>query len=226
MHIGLIGGIGPAATEFYYRGLIKLYAAAGRRLSLTLAHADLRELAGNMEAGNAHAQAVSFAGYVDQLKAGGCEAVALTSMGGHFCIEALEALSNLPIISAIPALNAHLASTGARRVGVLGTKTVMQSKLYGISAVEVVAPLGEDFLSAHANYVAIASSGTATEAQKRFFESAAGKLHREQGAEIVVLGGTDLFLAFDDRDYGYPIVDSAWVHAEAIARVGMADSMA
>jgi aspartate/glutamate racemase len=28
MHIGLIGGIGPAATDYYYRGLIEGHAAA------------------------------------------------------------------------------------------------------------------------------------------------------------------------------------------------------
>jgi hypothetical protein len=29
MHIGLTGGIGPAATDFYYRGLIDRDAATG-----------------------------------------------------------------------------------------------------------------------------------------------------------------------------------------------------
>jgi len=32
MHIGLIGGIGPAATEFYYRGLTDRHAKSGTRL--------------------------------------------------------------------------------------------------------------------------------------------------------------------------------------------------
>ena len=44
MHIGLIGGIGPAATEFYYRALVKLYAQAERRLELTIVNADALEL--------------------------------------------------------------------------------------------------------------------------------------------------------------------------------------
>ena len=39
MHIGLIGGIGPAATEFYYRGLIDRHAKSGTRLELTIANA-------------------------------------------------------------------------------------------------------------------------------------------------------------------------------------------
>jgi aspartate/glutamate racemase len=32
MHVGLIGGIGPAATEFYYRGLTDRHAKSGTRL--------------------------------------------------------------------------------------------------------------------------------------------------------------------------------------------------
>jgi len=48
MHIGLIGGIGPAATDYYYRGLIEGFAAAGRRLELTIVHADVRHLVANL----------------------------------------------------------------------------------------------------------------------------------------------------------------------------------
>ena len=48
MHIGLIGGIGPAATEYYYRGLIARHARSNTHLELTIAHADARELVHNL----------------------------------------------------------------------------------------------------------------------------------------------------------------------------------
>lgn len=219
MHIGLIGGIGPAATEFYYRALVRLYAASGERLRLTIANADVREMAANLEAGAAMAQASIFAGYIDQLKAGGCEAAAVTSMGGHFCIGELEAISSLPVISALPALERHFAKLGASRVGVLGTRAVMDSGLYGLASVEVIAAADRE--SVHSQYVAIALAGQATDAQRDFFEAQALRLLREERVEAIVLGGTDLFLAFDRTPYPYPIVDCALVHAEAIARVGM-----
>ena len=47
MHVGLIGGIGPAATEHYYRGLIERYNRSGVPLELTIVHADVREPARN-----------------------------------------------------------------------------------------------------------------------------------------------------------------------------------
>ncbi len=48
MHIGLIAGIGPAATDFYYRGLIERHVASGVPLDLTMAHADVREMSRNL----------------------------------------------------------------------------------------------------------------------------------------------------------------------------------
>ena len=48
MQIGLIGGIGPAATDFYYRRLIATFAAQKTPLELTIAHADTPTLLGNL----------------------------------------------------------------------------------------------------------------------------------------------------------------------------------
>jgi aspartate racemase len=57
--------------------------------------------------------------------------------------------------------------------------------------------------------------------QRAYFENAALHLVDERGAEAIVLGGTDLFLAFGKPGYPYRVVDCALVHAETIARVGM-----
>jgi len=44
MHIGMIVGIGPAATDYYYRYLTSAMAKAGCDLQLTMAHADTQTL--------------------------------------------------------------------------------------------------------------------------------------------------------------------------------------
>ena len=49
MHIGLIGGIGPAATAFYYQRIVQLFALAAVPLDLTIAHTDLASLMANMK---------------------------------------------------------------------------------------------------------------------------------------------------------------------------------
>lgn len=221
MHIGLIGGTGPAATVVYYQALVRLYANANRRLDLTIANTDAREVVNNLEAGNQMAQAAVFAKYIDQIKAAGCEAVALTSLGAHFCMGALEPMSSLPLMSALPALEAHFSAMNVKKVGVLGTRAVMESRLYGLAGVDVVTVPHDELGTAHAHYVAMAIAGKATDEQRAYFENAALRLVDERADEAIVLGGTDLFLAFDKPGYPYPVVDCALVHAEAIAQVGM-----
>jgi aspartate racemase len=225
MHIGLIGGIGPAATEFYYRNLVRAHAAASRVLELTIVQADIRDLVQNMSDGAPDKQAEIFLRLTRRLQAAGAEAVAVTSIAGHFCIRELEALSPLPVINAIPEIEAALVNRGLRRVGLLGTRVVMQSRLYGgVSALEVVLPQGGSFDATHNAYVAMAAAGQADDQQSEQLFSVGNDLCQKQGAEAVVLAGTDLFLAFEGRDCGFPTIDCARVHIDALIRESMKPS--
>ena len=87
MHIGLIGGIGVAATDLYYRGLVAEMKARGAPLEMTIVHADAPTLVRNFEARKPEAQAEIFLRLADRLVAAGAQAMAITSIGGHFCIE-------------------------------------------------------------------------------------------------------------------------------------------
>lgn len=219
MHIGLIGGIGPAATEFYYRGLADRFRAAERVMDLTIVHADARTMVGNVLAGNAEAQAQIFLPLVERLQAAGADAVAVTSMGGHFCVKELEAISPLPVLNAIPMLEADFAQRGLKTIGLLGTRMVMESHVYGgVPSVACVIPQGDDLMAVQDDYLAMASAARVTEAQRATFFRVGRDLCKKQGAGAVVLAGTDLFLAFQGQDCGFPVIDAAEVHIEAIFR--------
>jgi aspartate racemase len=220
MHIGLIGGIGPAATDFYHRGLIERHAASGIPLELTIAYADVREMSRNLANKDPGRQAEIFARLVHRLKAAGAAAAAVTSMGGHFCIKELEAISPLPMLNAIPEVGAAIVRSGLRKVGILGTRTVMESRLYGgISSAEVVVPEEEEVLEqVHSAYAEMAMAGRVTDRQRRVFLTVGRHLCRERGAEAIMLGGTDLFLAFAGQPPDFPLIDCADIHVEAIYR--------
>lgn len=222
MHIGLIGGIGPAATEHYYRGLVEAHMDAGLEMDLTIVHASAQTLVRNVVAEARREQAKAFLPLVQRLQAAGAAAVAVTSLGGHFCINELEALSPLPLINLIKILDADIAARGLKRVGLLGTGLVMRSKVYGgISSVEAVVPRGAELDAVHDDYVAMAVSGKVTDDQRQRLFAAGAALCRDQGAEAVLLAGTDLFLAFEDQDPGFPVIDSARVHIDAIYRAAV-----
>jgi aspartate racemase len=219
MHIGLIGGIGPAATDFYYRGLIERHAASGIPLELTIAHADVREMSRNLTNKDPGRQAEIFVRLVQRMKAAGATAAAVTSMGGHFCVKELEAISPLPILNAIPEVDAAVTRSKLKKVGIIGTRTVMESGLYsGISSAEVVAPEGDARDEVHTAYVGMAEVGRVTDQQRRTFFTVGRRLCQEQGAQAIMLGGTDMFLAFVGQENPFPLIDCADIHVDAIYR--------
>jgi aspartate racemase len=222
MHIGLIGGIGPAATEFYYRGLVDRHAKSQTRLELTIANAEVGDLSQNLANKDSRKQAEIFAALISRLKAAGAQAAAVTSMGGHFCIGELLPISPLPMLNGIPEAAAAVGRGKFKTVGIIGTRMVMETRLYGaISPAAVVVPIGTELGEVHENYAAMATAGRVNDAQRRVFFAAGERLCREQGAEVVLLGGTDLFLAFQGRDAGFPVLDCADVHVEAIYQASL-----
>jgi aspartate racemase len=62
----------------------------------------------------------------------------------------------------------------------------------------------------------MALAGRVTQAQREVFFSIGRRLCQEQGAEAVLLGGTDLCLAFQDHNCGFPVIDCADVHIDAL----------
>lgn len=208
MHLGLIGGIGPAATVAYYERLSPVFS--GRRHGLTIAQADMEALLANAAANDHAAQVDAYLPLIAQLDRAGAEAVAITSITGSFCLDALSAASPLPLISIFEALNDVFQSEGITRVGVLGGTGVMASRVYDKLEATVIIP-GDDLAELGALYFELARTAQCTPAQRdRFF--AAGADLMAQGAEVVVLGGTDLGLAFGGHEAGYPVLDAVDVH--------------
>jgi aspartate racemase len=216
MHIGLIGGIGPAATEFYYRHITAAHARARRRLDLTIAHAEAGALVTNLRADQRDAQAAVFAGLTRRLQAAGADMVAITSIAGHFCHREFEAISPLPMLSIIPAVQSALERRAVTRVGLIGTKIAMATKVYGaLDGADVRMPAGDDFDATDREYLGMGTTGAVTDAARGFFFRIGRELYRG-GAEVIVLAGTDLFLVFEGQDCGFPTMDCAMAHIDAI----------
>ena len=225
MHIGLIGGIGPAATVFYYERIVQTFAASAQPLHLTIAHTSAVELSRNVTAGLVDVQAAEFNRVTDQLAAAGADIVVITSMGGHFCAKEFAALSPLPMINGPDAVAEYLKQQGIRRVGILGTRVVMQTGLYGaLSELEPVAPVGDDLIQVNDDYMAMAIAGTASPEQRERLLDAGHRLVNDQGAEAVLLGGTDLNLVYEGATLDFPVIDSAMVHADAIVNAALVRS--
>ena len=218
MHIGLIGGIGVAATLVYYQRLAA--AVGGHPLALTIVHGDIQELIRNNLADRRAEQAQAFLPLLHRLKAAGCDAAALTSLGAHFCFTELAALSPLPLVSAVTPLDAHFAAQGIRTIGLLGTRVVMRTRLYGqLARTRAIAPDDEIDLIGQ-TYQDVAVAGACTQPQRDIFLTA-GRRMTQAGADAIVLAGTDLNLAFTGQSPGYRVIDALDIHVALLADLAL-----
>ena len=217
MHIGLIGGIGVAATVVYYQRLTAAATARGvPRLDLTIVHGEIHELIRNNLADRKAEQAQAFLPLVARLKDAGCDCAALSSLGAHFCFDELAALSPLPVVSAVTPLDAYFVEQGIKRVGLLGTRVVMRTRLYGQLAHTEALALDDEIETLGQAYQEVAVAGTCSASQQDLFLDA-GRRMIAAGADAIVLAGTDLNLAFDGQDPGYRVVDALDVHVALLA---------
>jgi aspartate racemase len=68
----------------------------------------------------------------------------------------------------------------------------------------------------------MATSDKVTQDQRSIIHAVSQRLIRDQGAQAIMLGGTDLAWAMDERTADFPWLDCARIHADAIARVALA----
>lgn len=217
MHIGLIGGIGVAATVVYYQRLVAAAAERGdAKLELTIVHGEIQALIRNNLADRREEQARAFLPLVERLQHAGCDCVALSSLGAHFCLDELVALSPLPIVSAVAPLDEFFVGKGIRRIGLLGTRVVMRTRLYGQLVDTGAIVLDDEIDRLGQSYQDMAVAGACTPEQRALFLDA-GRRMMAAGADAIVLAGTDLNLAFDGQDTGYPVIDALDVHVALLA---------
>ena len=219
MQIGLIGGIGPAATDYYHRRLISAFASRKTPLDMTIVHANSPTLLNNLERNDIGAQVEIFNGLTDRLAAAGAECVVVTAIAGHFCIDAFKQTSPLPVIDLLTEVNRSVNERKLKKVGILGTRTVMQTKFYSaLNSAEVIPPNGRALDDVHSAYVSMAASGHVTSDQRAVFDSTSEWMIREANVDAILLGGTDLALVYREDQTQFPVVDCAAIHIDAVVR--------
>ena len=143
----------------------------------------------------------------------------VTSIAGHFCIDAFKEISPLPVIDMLAEVDEAVAARKLDRVGILGTRTVMETRFYsGISTAEVIPPSGGALDEVHEAYVTMAAAGRVTGSQRAVFDTACQRLMQDARVDAIMLGGTDLALVYNEAETDFPVVDCAAIHARAVVR--------
>jgi aspartate racemase len=214
-----MGGLGVGATIHYYQNLVRGHDERGRTLDIVITHSETSRVFEYVEADDPDGLAEYLLGFLRRLKAAGAEFAAIPAITPHYCIRQLMAVSPLPVFNIFDSLVEELAARGVRRVAVFGTRYVMESSLYGMAGdVEIIRPTGDEMDTIHSTYLALLQKGAGTEEQHRNLTAIAHTLQKRDGAEAILLAGTDLAVLFNEGNTEFPTVDCAALHLRTILK--------
>jgi aspartate racemase len=215
--LGLVGGLGPNATIYYYNGLIAAHKARGAVARMLIAHADVDHGRPLAETGKLDELARYLNGFIDQLAAGGAEMAAIVAVTPHICSAQLTPLLKIPLIDMVAAVADAVRERGLNRVALFGTRSTYESKMFGRLGVDVVMPQPDEIDAINNAYLDVVYD-RATPATLDHLRALAHTLIKRDGAEAVLLAGTDLSMVMNEENAGFPTVDCAGVHIAEITR--------
>jgi aspartate racemase len=222
--VGVIGGLGPAATlDFLARVLAATPAARDQdHVRLIIDNNPAVPDRQAALAGTGPSPGPALAAMAAGLERAGADFLVMPCNTAHAFQAEIEAATRLPLVGLIDETAAAVASSGVGTVGLLGTRGCLEANLYqnalAARGVRALAPAGEalDALMAVVRAVKAGDVGADRRAQMR-----AIALELAAGADALVVACTEIPLALEPAGLPVPVVDATDVLVErtvALAR--------
>ncbi|SEM46681.1 aspartate/glutamate racemase family protein [Nonomuraea pusilla] len=219
--VGVLGGMGPAATVDFYRKLVEETAATADQEHVPVViWGDPRvpdrslSLLGGGEDPTPHLRRG-----IQALRRAGCEVLAVPCNTAHAFVPALADEAGIELVSIIEVTADALAADGVRAAGLLATSGTLRSGLYagalrrrGVTALEPGEAGQRQVMAA----IAAVKAGHAGPEHGRALEDVARTL-AARGAERIVAACTEIVLSLDGSGLPVPLVDPARLLAGRIA---------
>ena len=214
--VGIVGGLGVVATLHYYEKITAACKARGIVPDLSIVHADVDHGQNLIRAGRLDALAQYLAGFIERLARAGAEMAVLPAVTPHICIKELAPLPPIPLINIVEVLAAGLVERKIRRVALMGSIFTVQGSLFGqLAGIEIVKPQPDEVTFIGQAYQRILD-GKTLPGDADGLRRIAATLQQRDGVETILLAGTDLTAVFDEQTAGFPCLDVARLHIDAI----------
>lgn len=225
--LGLIGGMSWHSTATYYR-LINEAVAAERgghaSARIALQSLDFAEVRACQVAGDWDRAADLLVEAGRRCAAAGASTVAICTNLMHKVAPQVEAALDVPLIHIGDAIGAEAGRRGWRTLGILGTRWVMEEEFYAERlarhGVATVVPGAAERELVDTVVFDELTRGVIREASREAYVDVIRGL-AAQGADAVVLACTEIGLLVSPEDSPLPLLDSAEVHARALADVAL-----
>ena len=220
--MGLVGGLGPESTLDYYRRLIFEWRRDDPLSSPSIVIDSLDDkIAMRLVEQDRPALTEYILESLHRLHGAGVSFGAITSNTTHLVFDKVAKRSPIPLVNIIEVCIEEARRLGLKRLGVLGTRWLMQARLYPDAAqrhgIEIVVPPERDRDWMHDRYVNELVKGDLRDETRRGVIAMAERLRDAKGIDGVILGGTELPLLMRDPTIaGLPVLDTTGLHVGAI----------
>jgi len=221
--IGIVGGIGPASTLDYYKGIIEGYRAGGIRDDYPLMVIDslnLTEMYNLVSTKQWDLFTAKLVDSIESLAASGAEFAAMAANTAHIVFDEVTKQSPLPLISIVEETCKYATARNCKSVVILGTAFTMSSGLYseafakyGISA---FVPPADEQQAIHGIIFPNLQEGIVLPEDKKTMLQIAKRMIREHDADALILGCTELPLIIKNEDLDTLLLDTTQIHIDAI----------
>ena len=217
--LGVIGGMGPAATLDF---LVKLHAATpaagdGDHLHVITDNNPRRADRNAAMSADGPSPAPSLAATARGLAAMGAGVLAMPCNAAHAWAAAITAATPLPFVSMIDAAVAEVVATGAKTVGLLAVAATHASRIYHAGfAAAGVAVLAPDMAVFMPLIYRVKSGDTGPEVRATMAGQAQAMI--DAGAEIILAACTEVPLVFGPGDVPIPVISATDALVTAVLR--------
>ena len=194
--LGVLGGMGPQATQiFYQRVLDRTDADTDQEHlpTLILSDTEMPDRTAAILGGREDEVFVRLLADAKQLEACGCTALAIPCNTSHYFADRLQAELEMPLVNMVRETCAVLAKRGCKRVGILATDGTVKTKIYQTECekvgIEGVAP-DETTQKLVMSIIYDEIKRGETGSREKF--TAIDRALRELGCDAAILGCTEL----------------------------------
>ena len=159
------------------------------------------------------------------IEKGGADFILICTNTMHKVAPQIEASINIPILHIADATAELLREKGVQKVGLLGTQFTMEQDFYkgrlsDRYGLDVVIPDQDDRSKVHNIIYKELCQGEIKEESRTIYLQIIEKL-KEQGAEAVILGCTEIALLVNQSHTDVTLLDTTSIHAQAAVRLAI-----
>ena len=227
--IGILGGMGPAATADFYQKIIRATPAKGDQDHLRVLIFSNPQIPDRTAAirGEGADPLPALVKSAEVLVRGGADFLTIPCVTAHHFYAALQRAVPIPILHLIGETVTAMPHEypDLHRLGLLATSGTLQGRLFESyfepQGFTILTPDPAIQAASVMESIYAVKHGEPLERPRRLIREAAEHLLR-RGAEAILAGCTEVPLILQDGDLSVPVIDPTWILAQAAVRRAMA----